>query len=210
MLNVFGLGSFAGLINICDGADVLGVCTATVITDTSDVSQLLEYLLGGENPSTTTVGTWLTSTDLPNTTTPIANADVGSLLGITPAELSAPWNTFLDGLNLAAPLATPELLGNETLGALLAGLIYTPNLAEYLSGTGDMVTGATTVVDLLTALDPSLFNEPVFSRRVASYGTDLTKRCAITGRWRTPGRAAAWGERVEYPGVSAGRPGTRS
>ena len=90
VLNIFGLGSSPGLVDICT-SDILGICTGS-ITDTSDVSQLLQYLDGGLDPSTTTVGDWLTDTDLTGTSTPIADADLGELLGLSTSQLSEPWD----------------------------------------------------------------------------------------------------------------------
>ena len=157
MLSAFGLGSSPGLVDICT-SDILGICTGS-ITDTSDVSQLLQYLDGGLDPSTTTVGDWLTDTDLTGTSTPIADADLGELLGLSTSQLSEPWDQYLDSLTISPPLAPVETLGNELLGTLLTDLVYPPNLGDL--GTGDVVTDSTTVANFLTALDPTLGTETI-------------------------------------------------
>jgi hypothetical protein len=160
VLNSVGLGSFAGLVDLCSGTNILGlVCTGGAITDTSDVSSLLAYLDGGLNPATTTIGDWLNSTDLTGTSTPIANTELGTLLGLTSAQLSEPWDKFLDSITISAPLAAHETLGSETLGTLLTNLVSPPNLGDL--NTGDVVTDSTTVANFLTALDPALATETV-------------------------------------------------
>jgi hypothetical protein len=159
LFNSLGLGSFAGLVDICTGTDVLGVCLGSSLTDTSDVSQLLQYFDGGLDPSTTTVGDWLGETDLTGTSTPLADAELGTLLGLSSTQISEPWDQFLDSITITAPLARPETLGDETLGTLLTDLVYTPNLGDL--GTGDVVTDATTLANFLTALDPTLATETI-------------------------------------------------
>lgn len=159
VFNVLGLGSFAGLVDICTGTEVLGICTGSTITDTSDVSALLQFLDGGLNPATSTVGDWLNSTDLTGTSTPIGDAELGTLLGLTSAQINEPWDQFLDSITITPPLASPETLGSETLGTLLTDLISPPNLGDL--GTGDVVTDATTVASFLTALDPALATETI-------------------------------------------------
>lgn len=159
LLNTVGLGSYAGLIDLCGGTSILGlVCSGGPITDNSDVSALLQYLVGG-NPATETVSGYLSSTDLTGTSTSIADTELGTLLGLTSTQLSEPWNQFLDNITISAPLATPETLGNETLGALLTSLVSTPNLGDL--GTGNAVTDSTTLASFLTALDPALGTETV-------------------------------------------------
>lgn len=158
LLNTVGLGSYAGLIDLCTATNLLGVCTGTSITDNSDVSALLQYLVGS-NPATETVSGYLSSTDLSGTSTSIANTELGTLLGLTSTQISEPWNQFLDNITISAPLATPETLGNETLGTLLTSLVSTPNLGDL--GTGNAVTDSTTLASFLTALDPALGTETV-------------------------------------------------
>lgn len=127
LLGYFGLGEFAGLLNI----------PFTDFSPEMTVAQLLDVLMGIDG--TTTLNGLLDQNGM-------QDATIGGLLGITPEQLDAGWDKFVDGMVVGGTLADPDgsgVLGDETLGALLTALL----------GTGaDPVTDATTLTAFLDDL----------------------------------------------------------
>lgn len=127
LLGYLGLGAYAGLLNI----------PFTDFSPEMTVAQLLDTLMGIDG--TTTLNGLLTQNGM-------EDATIGGLLGITPEQLDAGWDKFVDGMVVGGTLADPDgsgVLGDETLGALLTALL----------GTGaDPVTDATTLTAFLDDL----------------------------------------------------------
>lgn len=124
LLGYFGLGDFAGLLNI----------PFTDFTPEMTVAQLLDTLMGIDG--TTTLNGLLDQNGM-------QDATIGGLLGITTGQLDAGWDKFIDGMVVGGTIADPGgsgVLGDETLGALLTALL----------GTGATpVVDATTLTDFL-------------------------------------------------------------
>lgn len=121
LLGLFGLGDYAGLLDL----PFLGLSSDTTL------AQLLDDMLGID--SSTSINDLLSSNGLGDDT-------IGSLLGIDPSD---PWNQVISDITLGGTLSDPDgtgVLGDETLGALLTSLL----------GTGaDPVTDTTTLTDFL-------------------------------------------------------------
>lgn len=121
LLGLFGLGDYAGLLNLP---------FFDLSPDTS-LADLLNDMLG--------ITSTMTLTDLLNAND-LGDATLGGMLGIDP---SLPWNEVISGITLGGTLSDPDgtgILGDETLGALLTSLL----------GTGaDPVTDSTTLTDFL-------------------------------------------------------------
>lgn len=124
LLGFFGLGSYAGLLDL----PMLG------LSPTDTLASLLNEMLG--IGATTSINDLLDANGM-------TDATIASLLGITPDQLGAGWDQFVDGITLGGTLSDPDgtgVLGDETLGALLTSLL----------GTGaDPVTDTTTLTDFL-------------------------------------------------------------
>ncbi|GFG86222.1 hypothetical protein MALGJ_28980 [Mycolicibacter algericus] len=121
LLGLFGLGDYAGLLNLP---------FFDLSPDTS-LADLLNDMLG--------ITFTMTLTDLLNAND-LGDATLAGLLGIDP---DADWNEVISGITLGGTLSDPDgtgELGDATLGGLLTSLL----------GTGaDPVTDATTLTDFL-------------------------------------------------------------
>ncbi|WP_152665373.1 hypothetical protein [Mycobacterium sp. UM_Kg1] len=124
LLGYLGLGEFAGLLNI----------PFTDLSPETTVAELLEALLGID--ATTSLNDLLDQNGM-------EDATIGGLLGISPDQLAAGWDSFVSSLVVGGTLADPDgigELGDQTLGSLLTALL----------GTGaDPVTNLTTLTDFL-------------------------------------------------------------
>lgn len=124
LLGVFGLGQYAGLLDIPFAG----------LSPTDTVAELLNSMLGIDG--TTSINDLLDANGL-------GDATIAGLLGIDP---SLGWDDVISGITLDGTLTTPgtELLGDMSLGDLLTSLL----------GTGATpVTDATTLTDFLGGLD---------------------------------------------------------
>ncbi|MBS9533863.1 hypothetical protein KIH27_09730 [Mycobacterium sp. M1] len=122
VLTALGFGPFVGLLDL----NILG------LSPTDTVSDVLSHFLGIS--STTTLD------DLVG-----PDKTIGGLLGITSAELSGTWNSFVDNLPVGGTLIDPAgtgTLGSETLGSLLTSLLPAADATT-------PVTDATTLTSLL-------------------------------------------------------------
>lgn len=121
LLGLFGLGDYAGLLNLP---------FFDLSPDTS-LADLLNDMLG--------ITSTMTLTDLLNAND-LGEATLAGLLGI---DADDPWNEVISNITLGGTLSDPDgtgVLGDETLGGLLTSLL----------GTGaDPVTDATTLTDFL-------------------------------------------------------------
>ncbi|ORV49281.1 hypothetical protein AWC02_06655 [Mycolicibacter engbaekii] len=124
LLGYVGLGEFAGLLNI----------PFTDLSPETTVAELLEALLGID--ATTSLNDLLDQNGM-------EDATIGGLLGISPEQLAAGWDSFVSSMVVGGTLADPDgigVLGDQTLGSLLTALL----------GTGaDPVTDLTTLTDFL-------------------------------------------------------------
>lgn len=124
LLGFFGLGPYAGLLDL----PMLG------LSPTDTLASLLNEMLG--IGATTSINDLLDANGM-------TDATIASLLGITPDQLGAGWDQFVDGITLGGTLSDPDgtgVLGDETLSALLTSLL----------GTGaDPVGDSTTLTDFL-------------------------------------------------------------
>ncbi|MDD7813332.1 hypothetical protein PP713_12245 [Mycobacterium sp. CSUR Q5927] len=124
LLGFFGLGPYAGLLDL----PMLG------LSPTDTLASLLNEMLG--IGATTSINDLLDANGM-------TDATIASLLGITPDQLGAGWDQFVDGITLGGTLSDPDgtgTLGDETLSALLTSLL----------GTGaDPVGDSTTLTDFL-------------------------------------------------------------
>jgi len=121
LLGLFGLGQYAGLLDL----PFLG------LSPSDTLASVLNEMLG--IGATTSLNDLLTDNGL-------GDATIASLLGIDP---SAPWNEVISGITLGGTLSDPDgtgTLGGETLGALLTSLLPTGS---------DPVTDTTTLTDFL-------------------------------------------------------------
>lgn len=127
VLTALGFGPYVGLLDLPFAG----------LSPNDTVGELLSSLLGID--STTT----LDSLVIGNGET-LGAATLGGLLGI---DGTTPWDQFIDHITVGGTIMDPMgtgILGDETLGALLTGLL----------GTGaDPVTDATTLTDFLGGLD---------------------------------------------------------
>lgn len=127
LLGYFGLGPYAGLLDL----------PMFDLSPTDKVGDLLNSMLGID--ATTSINDMLNADGM-------TDATVASLLGITPTQLSAGWDQFVDNMVVGGTLASPDgsgVLGDETLGTLLTALL----------GTGDdPVTDDTTLTSVLSDL----------------------------------------------------------
>ncbi|OBK83695.1 hypothetical protein A5648_11870 [Mycolicibacter sinensis] len=124
LLGFFGLGPYAGLLDL----PMLG------LSPTDTLASLLNEMLG--IGATTSINDLLDANGM-------TDATIASLLGITPDQLGAGWDQFVDGITLGGTLSDPEgtgHLGEETLSALLTSLLGTDATA---------VTDSTTLTDFL-------------------------------------------------------------
>lgn len=124
LLGFFGLGSYAGLLDL----PMLG------LSPTDTLASLLNEMLG--IGATTSINDLLDSNGM-------TDATIASLLGITPDQLGAGWDQFVGDITVGGTLSDPEgtgVLGDETLGALLTSLLGTDATA---------VTDSTTLTDFL-------------------------------------------------------------
>lgn len=127
LLGFFGLGDFAGLLDL----PMLG------LSPTDTLGSLLEEMLG--IGPTTSINSLLEANGF-------GDATIAGLMGITPEQLSGGWDEFVGGITVGGSLSDPDGtgdLGGETLGALLTSLL----------GVGaEPVTDATTLTDFLGGL----------------------------------------------------------
>lgn len=121
LLGLFGLGDYAGLLNL----PFFGLSPDTSLAD------LLNEMLG--------IDSQMTLTDLLNAND-LGEATLAGMLGI---DASDPWDEVISSITLGGTLSDPDgtgVLGDETLGGLLTSLL----------GYGaDPVTDGTTLTDFL-------------------------------------------------------------
>lgn len=121
LLGLFGLGDYAGLLNL----PFFGLSPETSLAD------LLNEMLG--------IDSQMTLTDLLNAND-LGEATLAGMLGI---DASDPWDEVISSITVGGTLSDPDgtgTLGAETLGGLLTSLL----------GYGaDPVTDATTLTDFL-------------------------------------------------------------
>lgn len=129
LLTALGFGPYVGLLNLA----FLGI---DVTPDTS-VADLLGDMLGIDGD--TTINSLLDDNGF-------GDATIASLMGISPEQLGAGWDDFLDSIKLGTSIMDPAgdgSLGDQTLGGLLTSLL----------GVGaDPVTDDTTLTDFLGGL----------------------------------------------------------
>lgn len=127
LLGYFGLEDYAGLLNL----SFLGI---PLTADTS-LADLLNEMLGiGPN---TSINDLLEASDM-------QDATIASLLGITPEQLAGGWDDYISSMVVGGSLSDPDgtgTLGEETLGALLTGLLPV--------GSTDTVGDGTLLTDFL-------------------------------------------------------------
>lgn len=119
LLDVFGLGQYAGLLDLPFAG----------LSPTDTVAELLNSMLGISG--TTSINDLLDANGMGGTS-------IGDLLGITP---SLGWDDVISGLTLGGTLTTPgtEVLGDMSLADLLGSLMGSPvtdatTLTDFLSG----------------------------------------------------------------------------
>ncbi|MGB3283892.1 hypothetical protein [Mycolicibacter algericus] len=121
LLGIFGLGDYAGLLNL----------PFFELSPDTSLADLLNDMLG--------ITSTMTLTDLLNAND-LGEATIAGMLGIDPDD---PWNEVISSITLGGTLSDPDgtgVLGDETLGGLLTSLLG-PDATD--------VTDATTLTDFL-------------------------------------------------------------
>lgn len=129
LLTQFGLGPYVGLLDL----SFLGID----LSPTTSVADVLNDMLGID--ATTSINGLLDANGF-------GDATIASLMGISPEQLAAGWDQFVDGITVGGTIMDPDgtgVLGDETLGGLLSGL---------LGAGAPAVTDATTLTDFLSEM----------------------------------------------------------